>query len=204
MGFNEPSRVAVIQLGFLSWLGDLFEGPEEYGIQSVTLTGQHVRSRREKIIADYLTCHGVAYYYEYAANSNDWIFSHKISRPDFYLPQYNCYVEYWGLVDAPDPRTRDNYVRGMKWKMAQYHRNSIRFVSLYPDNMRSLGDLDHSFRVKFGRVMGYDLPPPPTNAVCSICRQQIGNWPLHVDWHVQRPRYNRPSATWTVGNSARR
>jgi len=35
-------------LGFLSWLSDLFEGSEEYGTPSVTLTGQPVRSKGEK------------------------------------------------------------------------------------------------------------------------------------------------------------
>jgi len=43
------------------------------------------------------------------ATTNDWfIFKSKISRPDFYLPQYNLFVEYWGLVDSPDAGTRGN------------------------------------------------------------------------------------------------
>jgi hypothetical protein len=55
---------------------------------------------------------GTPYYYEAMATTNDWfLFKSKISRPDFYLPQYNLYVEYWGLVDSPDPGTRDNYIR---------------------------------------------------------------------------------------------
>ncbi len=166
-------------------MNDLFESPEEYGVPSVTLTGQQVRSKGEKIIADYLTYHGVAYYYEAQAMSNNWIFSHKISKPDFYLPQYNLFVEYWGLVKAPDPRTRDQYVREMKWKMAQYYKNNIRFVSIYPDNMRSLNDLDYFFKRKFREVMGFDLPPPPAIAFCSICRQNIRDWPLHVEWHAR-------------------
>src|SRR5437870_7639182 len=119
-------------LGFLSWLNDLFEGPEQYGIPSVTLTGQQVRSRGEKIIADYLTYHGVAYNYEEQAMSNDWfIFKQKISRPDFFLPQYNLLVEYLGLVDSPDPRTRNEYVRTMRCKMVQYLITNI--ISLTTD-----------------------------------------------------------------------
>ena len=177
-------------LGFLSWLNDLFEGPEQYGIPSVTLTGQQVRSRGEKIIADYLTYHGVAYYYEAQAMSNDWfIFKQKISRPDFFLPQYNLFVEYWGLVDSPDRRTRNDYVRTMRWKMAQYHRNNIRFLSIYPSDMRNI---DYNFRRKFRVAMGFDLPAPPTIAFCSICHQQIRDWPLHVNWHAQTTRYPRP------------
>jgi hypothetical protein len=83
-------------------------------IPSVTLTGQQVRSRGEKIIANYLTYHGVSYYYEAQAMTNDWfIFKRQISRLDFFLPQYNLFVEYWGLVDSPrseDPkRLRENH-----------------------------------------------------------------------------------------------
>ena len=175
-------------MSFLSWLNDLFESPEEYGIPSVTLTGQQVRSRGEKIIADYLTYHGIVYYYEAQAVSNDWfIFKHKISKPDFYLPQYNLIIEYWGLVDAPDPRTRDDYVRTMRWKMAQYRRNNIRLISIYPYNMRNL---DYNFRNKFRMLMGFDLPAPPTISICSICHQQIRDWPPHVEWHAKMAGYS--------------
>jgi hypothetical protein len=55
-------------LGFLSWLNDLFESSEEYGTPSVTLTGQPVRSKGEKIIADYFTRHNIPYYYEAMGN----------------------------------------------------------------------------------------------------------------------------------------
>jgi hypothetical protein len=73
------------------------------------------------------------------ATTNDWfIFKSKISRPDFYLPQYNLFVEYWGLVDSPDAGTRDNYIGTMRWKMAQYRNNNIRFISIYPSNLNNL------------------------------------------------------------------
>lgn len=143
-------------MGLLSWLRDLFKGPEEYGVPSVTLTGQYVRSKGERIIADYLTSHSIAYQYEAEAMTDGWwIFKSTISRPDFYLPEYGLYVEFWGLVDAPDQATRDNYVKSMRWKMAQYHENNIRFVSIYPSNLPSL---DYYFRKKFRDVMGFDLP----------------------------------------------
>ena len=144
-------------MGFLSWLRDFFKGPEQYGTPTVTLTGQHVRSKGERVIADYLTRHNVPYQYEAEATTNDWfIFRSRISRPDFYLPQYNLYVEYWGLVDLADRGARDNYVRTMRWKMAQYHENNIQFVSLYPSN---LPNLDYYFRKKFREAKGFNLPP---------------------------------------------
>jgi len=71
-------------MGLLSWLNDLFESHEEYGTRSTTLTGQPVRSKAERVIADYFTRHGIPYYYEATATTNDWfIFKSKISRPDF-------------------------------------------------------------------------------------------------------------------------
>ena len=118
------------KMGFLSWLNDLFGSREEYSTPSVTLTGRPVRGKAERVIADYFTRHDIPYSHEAMATTNDWfIFKSKIRRPDFYLPQYNLYVEYWGLADSPDPGTRDNYIRTMRWKMAQYRKNNIMFDS---------------------------------------------------------------------------
>lgn len=120
------------------------------------------------------------------ATTNDWfIFKSKISRPDFYLPQYNLYVEYWGLVDSPDMGTRDNYVRTMRWKMAQYRKNNIRFVSIYPSNLNSL---DYYFRKKFSDAMGFNLPTSPVVTTCPTCRKQILDMQLHIKWHAQKAR----------------
>jgi len=44
----------------------------------------------------------------------------------------------------------------MRWKMAQYHRNNITFISIYPSN---LSNLDYYFRKKFREVKGFNLPP---------------------------------------------
>ena len=119
-------------MGPLSRLLDFLRDPH-YGTPPVTLTGQRVRSKGEKIIADYLTRHNISYQYEAQAKTNDWfIFKKTISRPDFYLPQYDLYVEYWGLVDSINRRTKDRYTRTMRWKMAQYYKNNIHFVSIYP------------------------------------------------------------------------
>lgn len=144
-------------MGLLSWLRDFLRRPEKYGTPSVMLTGQPVRSKGERVIADYFTSRNIAYQYEAEATTDDWfIFKTKISRPDFYLPQYNLYVEYWGLVDSFDRGTRDSYTKSMRWKMAQYHKNNIPFVSIYPSN---LSNLDYYFRRKFREVKGFSLPP---------------------------------------------
>ena len=168
-------------MGFLSWLNDLFGSSEEYGTPSVTITGQSVRSRSEKMIADYLTRDSIAYQYEATAMTNDWfIFKSKISRPDFFLPQYNLVVEYWGLVDSPDARLQAEYIHTMKWKMAQYRKNNIRFVSIYPSNM---SNLDYYFRRKFRATMGFDLPIKREAQTCPTCHIRVLDMPLHIKWH---------------------
>jgi len=57
-------------------------------------------------------------------------------------------------VDAEDDQTRKQFIRKMKWKMAQYHQNNIRFISIYPDNMKNL---DWIFRKKFKNITGFEL-----------------------------------------------
>jgi len=162
----------------MGWLRRLIEdltSPEaEYGTQSITLTGEHVRSKAEQRIADYFTTQDITYQYEKTARTNAIILKEKISRPDFFLPDYGIYIEYWGLLHADNARTRKYYERTMKWKMAQYHKNKIKFISLYPNN---LDNLDWVFRAKFKQVAGFDLPKKMTNRVnrsyCSSCGKPV-------------------------------
>ncbi len=114
-----------------------------------------VRSRAEQLIADYFDQHKIRYEYESEIVSGFWIFAERVSRPDFYLPDYDVYVEYWGMVDVDDERKRGEYVRAMKYKMARYHGLGIKFISIYPKNMKHL---DWIFRKKFKEITGIDLP----------------------------------------------
>jgi hypothetical protein len=120
----------------------------EYGRPSVTLRGEVVRSRSEKAIADWLCGNGVRYVYEYPAFDRR---GSVISRPDFYLPDYDTYVEYWGLAG-----TGRKYDRTMRWKEAQYRMNGVRVVSLYPDELASL---DEALRSRLGRTTRGIRPP---------------------------------------------
>ena len=142
-------------VAFLSLLLEGSEPKKEYGIASVTSQGENVRSIGEKKIADYFKENNINYVYE-----DNPIFSFnfrrfKISLPDFYLPDYDVYVEYWGLVNADDEWTRERYVKNMKRKMGIYHGKGIKFISIYPNNLK---DLDLVFRRKFKQVTGFELP----------------------------------------------
>ena len=121
----------------------LFPRPRRsYGRPSVTLKGEAVRSGAEKRIADWLFQHGVRYVYEQP------VFDSRgscVGVPDFYLPDYGVFVEYWGLVG------RDRgYEDRMARKTGRYLRNGVRVVSLYPGE---LSNLDGHFGIKLQRAV---------------------------------------------------
>ena len=74
------------------------------------------------------------------------------------------------MLGAEDQNVRSRYERTMKWKMAKYYENDIKFISIYPKN---LANLDWVFRAKFREVAGYDLPTRTSNVVksryCANC-----------------------------------
>jgi len=127
---------------------------ERYGKPSLTEQGEWVESGEEKIVADYFAKNNIRYEYEPAVYGRGRRRRFLIGYPDFLLPDYGVYVEYWGMVDVDDDAERDRYVRRMRWKMAQYHRNGIRFISIYPSN---LDNLDWIFRAKLKEVTGLEL-----------------------------------------------
>ncbi len=130
-----------------------------YPFPRTTQNGEIVKSGGEKMIADYFYNNNIRYVYEKPAMSAaSSSFSNgqrrKISRPDFYLLDYDVYVEYWGMVNTDHDDTRQEYIKGMEWKMAKYHENGIKFISVYPED---LGNLDLLFRKRLREITGTGL-----------------------------------------------
>ena len=48
-------------------------------------------------------------------------------RPDFYLPEFDVYIEYWGMTTA-------DYKIGMLKKQQLYQQQGKRLISLYPED----------------------------------------------------------------------
>jgi hypothetical protein len=125
-----------------------FEGkyPPQYGVESTTLSGINVKSHAEKTIADYLDSINIRYRYE---PSTDYYL-----KPDFYLPDYDVYIEYWGLLDADDEFTRIKYNQSYDRKIEIYEENNLKLISLYQHDLRFL---DGIFRKKFREKTGLEL-----------------------------------------------
>jgi len=83
--------------------------------------GTLVQSDGERLIAEWLTAHGIAYRYDDRLR----IIEGRQIRPDFYLPEFDVYIEYWGM-DTLD------YKIGMLIKQQMYQHAGKRLVSIYP------------------------------------------------------------------------
>ncbi|MBI4025975.1 MAG: HEAT repeat domain-containing protein [Verrucomicrobia bacterium] len=95
-----------------------------------TRDGTVVQSKGERRIADWLTAHGIAYRYD----AKFRIIAEFQIRPDFYLPEMDVYIEYWGL-DTPQ------YKMSMYKKQTLYQKEGKRLISVHPHDLPGLDRL---------------------------------------------------------------
>jgi DNA-binding XRE family transcriptional regulator len=92
--------------------------------------GTVVQSEGERRIANWLTARGIAYRYD----AKFRIIAEFQIRPDFYLPELDVYIEYWGL-DTPQ------YKMSMYKKQMLYQQEGKRLISVYPKDLPGLDRL---------------------------------------------------------------
>jgi len=109
--------------------------------------GTVVQSQGERMIAEWLTAHGLAYRYD----AKYRIIGEFQIRPDFYLPELDVYIEYWGL-------STPQYKMSMYKKQMLYQQEGKCLVSVYPKDLRSLDTLLNSKLQSFGYA-----PQPSTS-----------------------------------------
>lgn len=108
--------------------------------------GTIVQSDGERRIADWLTTHGLTYRYD----AKYRIIGEFQIRPDFYLPELDLYIEYWGM-DTPQ------YKMSMYKKQMLYQQEGKRLISVYPQDLPNLNIL----MISKLRLFGYT--PDPTD-----------------------------------------
>jgi len=89
--------------------------------------GTIVQSRGERQIAEWLTGHGLAYRYD----AKFRIIGEFQIRPDFYLPELDVYIEYWGM-NTPQ------YKMSMYKKQTLYQQEGKCLISVYPKDLSAL------------------------------------------------------------------
>ena len=79
----------------------------------------------ERRIAYFLEGNSIKYHYEpgLLINSDE---KPRIWYPDFYLPEFGAYIEYFGLVG------RQNYDEGIKRKESLYSEAGLAVIPVYP------------------------------------------------------------------------
>ena len=96
-----------------------------------------VQSRGEKRIGDWLSAQGIAYRYD----ERVMVAGGDRIRPDFYLPEFDLYIEYWGM-STPE------YVASRQRKQILYQREKKKLISL---SYRDFDRLEDALAEKLSR-----------------------------------------------------
>lgn len=89
-----------------------------------------VQSQGERRIGDFLAAEGIKYVYDERYR----IAADAVVRPDFYLPEFDLYIEYWGM-------DTDDYLERRREKHHLYQRAGKKLISLTPDDLPRLEEV---------------------------------------------------------------
>lgn len=99
----------------------------------VTLKHEAVKSYGEMVIANFLYLNGVDYIYEQPYKIDTRTKEFGQYKPDFYLPKYDIYIEYFGIDKNGNPPAyfQNDYVASMKWKRELHKANNTTMIESY-------------------------------------------------------------------------
>lgn len=95
-----------------------------------SMDGTAVQSNGERMIADWLAKNSIAYIYDERFR----IAEGDLIRPDFYLPEFDIYIEYWGMNTPEYNASREN-------KLYLYQRAAKKLISITPKDLSALSDI---------------------------------------------------------------
>lgn len=122
-----------------------FESNVEAAKRLRTVDEVVVQSRGEQRIGNWLAQNAIAYEYD----ERMIIAGDTRIRPDFYLPEFDIYIEYWGM-DTPE------YLENMRHKRFLYQREGKRLISL---SYKDFDNLEELLKLKLSRYIRLDVPP---------------------------------------------
>lgn len=104
----------------------------------IALNGENVKSLEEAFIANFLFLNGVKYEYEkkypkeYVSDGQ-----HRAYHPDFYLPDYDIYLEHYAVNENGEPpkffspMDRLKYVASMEWKRDLHKKHGNKYIESF-------------------------------------------------------------------------
>lgn len=107
----------------------------------ITIDGRVVKSYGEMEIANYLFSNNIKYEYEKDYKINTKTNEYKQYQPDFYLPDYDIYIEYFGIdrnKNVPDyfeskhgKSPKEEYNDSIAWKKSTHKKFNTILIDLY-------------------------------------------------------------------------
>jgi len=110
---------------------------EKYPRKYRTQDGHYVRTKSETILDDWLYHHLVVHAYERKVPIVEDMYS------DFYIPQGQCYIEYWGIED-------EEYSERKNKKKSLYSKYGLNLVELARKDIENIDDILPRKLMKFG------------------------------------------------------
>ena len=141
---------------------------ETQGAGLTTLQEESVKSHQELVIANFMTLNGIWYLYEEPYRYNTANYAKRQYRPDFYLPDYDIYIEHFGIDrNGKTAPYIDNkaYIEGMKWKVSLHKKYGTTLMQTFSYKTKGPGDSD-------------SILPPSHLLICTIHYSGEHNQPL--------------------------
>lgn len=113
-----------------------------------TLKGEKVKSFEELLIADWLYLNNISYEYEYPYKIQTATNLRRQYKPDFYLKDYDIYLEHFGIDKKGNTApgiNRHKYMQGINWKRNLHKENNTKLIETY-SWMRKEGTLFNSLQ----------------------------------------------------------
>ena len=107
---------------------------ETRGTDLTTLKEETVKSHQELVIANFLTLNGIRYLYEEPYKYNTANYAKRQYKPDFYLPEYDIYIEHFGIDRNGNTAPyidKKAYLEGIKWKVSLHEEYETTLVQTF-------------------------------------------------------------------------
>ena len=116
-----------------------------------------VKSISERDIGNFLFLHNIKFEYEPLVEWVDESEEDKEYHPDFYLPDYDVYIEHWGLNKSnqvPEwfTKTTEEYLQLRAWKLEQFENHNKTLVETW-DYERITKELIINLKEKLSKVI---------------------------------------------------
>ncbi|NRH20691.1 UvrD-helicase domain-containing protein [Candidatus Gracilibacteria bacterium] len=155
-------------------------------VENISILGEKMKSAEEVIMANFLFLNCIRYKYEssYVVNTASPEFGQY--RPDFFLPEYDIYIEHFGIdKDGNVPKffgngtkedydaTNKKYKDGIKWKKELHKKHKTHLISTYSyenyDNIlfKNLKQSLLSYGVIFKKISPQELKEKVTDKIVT-------------------------------------